>query len=324
MSYRFDTARFARWQQLPAVTWSVSLLCLVPGLVLMNPAIGLAGGAVAVFLLARDPVARSSFYSKHCLQTGVVILGLTLDINQLLALSVEFSWVVAGYVLLTIGIGLTLVRLMRVDSVSGQLLTYGTAICGGTTIMTIAPLLRADAVRVATAMATVLTLNFVAVLVFPLVGEYLGVSQLQFGAFSALAVHDTSSVVATAALYGDDAAQVAATVKLGRTLWLIPLVVVVASFGSPGGSGARLQIPGFVLAFVAASAIGSLIDIPDMGITAATIASKSLLVLALFFVGVQINRETLKGLRGRTGVLAIGLWLVMMLVAAGLVALITA
>jgi uncharacterized membrane protein YadS len=160
------------------------------------------------------------------------------------------------------------------------------------------------------ALAIVFLLNAVALLTFPLIGDYLHLSQTQFGVWAAFAIHDTSSVVATAAVYGDQAANVATTVKLGRTLWLIPLVVVASLVAGRGEIGdVKVRLPGFILLFILASVLGSVLPMPAWLPAAASLLSKCLLVLALLLIGSEISRQTLRQLRGRVLVQALLLWL---------------
>jgi uncharacterized membrane protein YadS len=159
----------------------------------------------------------------------------------------------------------------------------------------------------AVTLSLVFLLNVVALLTFPLIGKWLSISELEFGLWSALAIHDTSSVVATAAIYGEEAAEVATTIKLGRTLWLIPVVLLAGILSATGK--ARVRVPGFILAFIGATALGTFLPMPAMVGTVAGTLSKALLVCALFLVGCDLTRSTLRQIRGRTFWLGILLWL---------------
>ena len=170
------------------------------------------------------------------------------------------------------------------------MLSGGTAICGGTAIATLAPIIQAKPQHVGVAMALVFLFNAVALLTFPYIGHALDLSQQDFGAWVALAIHDTSSVVATAAIYGDEAAVVATTVKLGRTLWLIPLAFAVGLIYR--SSEARLRVPGFILLFIAAAVLGSFIPMNDALLGGISVLSKALLVVALGMIGLEIDRAT--------------------------------
>jgi uncharacterized integral membrane protein (TIGR00698 family) len=214
---------------------------------------------------------------------------------------------VGVYVLATLGLGLALAALIRVGKVSGQLVAAGTAICGGTAIASLSPVLGARPQEMAVPLGLIFLLNVIALVAFPLIGHWLDLSQLEFGLWSALAIHDTSSVVATAAIYGDQAEEIAATVKLGRTLWLLPLLVVASVMAGRGG--AKVRVPFFILLFVGTAAASSLVSLPDQFIVVASRVSKALLVVALFLIGTELTRTTIRAIRGRILWQAVLLWL---------------
>jgi uncharacterized integral membrane protein (TIGR00698 family) len=305
---------------------ALMVLAVLPALWLQHPAVGLAGGAACALLLGRNPLPASTRLAKMSLQTAIVLLGLTMNAGALLSLSQSFSGAVTAYVVAAIGMGWLVAKLFRVDVVTASLLTLGTAICGGTAIAACAPFFKADAARIGLALGAVFLLNMVALFAFPPLAGWLGMSQLEFGGFAALAVHDTSSVVATAAVYGEEAAEVATTVKLGRTLWLVPVVVVLGMWKNGERGRALLQrarVPLFVVAFIAAAVVATLFSLPAELLGALKMVSKVLLVLALFFVGLELTRATLARLGGREGVFALGLWVLMLPVAYVLVMLAT-
>jgi uncharacterized integral membrane protein (TIGR00698 family) len=289
----------------------LAALLMLPGLLwLGNPAFALLAGVGLTLAFDRPLLAQSSLYSKYLLQAAIVMLGLKLNMADMWRINADYSAYVAVYVLSAIGFGLLLGKLLGVEHISSTLIAAGTGICGGTTIATLAPIIKASAEQVGVALAIVFLLNAVALLTFPFVGDYFHLSQTQFGVWAALAIHDTSSVVATAAVYGDQAANVATTVKLGRTLWLIPLVVVaslVAGRGNP--DDVKVRLPGFILLFILASVLGSVLPMPGWLPAAASTVSKCLLVLALLLIGSEISRQTLRQLRGRVLVQALSLWL---------------
>ncbi len=237
-----------------------------------------------------------------------MLLGFTLSIGRVAEVSGDSLWLVAAYVIGVLGIGLVLARLLRLERESGWLMASGTAICGGTAIATLAPLIGARADQVGVAIGIVFLLNAAALFGFPVIGHWLGMSQLQFGMWSALAIHDTSSVLATAAIYGNEALEVATTVKLGRTLWLIPLTLFVSL--AQRASAARVRVPPFILAFIAVSVLTTVVPLPAEVAHAASRLSKALLITALFFIGTEISRATLRLMRGRVLVHALLLWAV--------------
>ena len=271
-----------------------------------NPAIALLVGA-AITLAANRPIVEGG--SRWCallLQSAIVLLGFRLSIDQVLEVSGDSIHLVVGYVVGVLAVGMALGRLIGLDRISTTLLSGGTAICGGTTIATLAPILGARPEQLGVAVGIVFLLNAVALFTLPILGTWLGMSQDAFGVFVALAVHDTSSVVATAAVYGDRALEVATTVKLGRTLWLIPLAIGTSVLMAR--SRAQVRVPGFILAFVGASLCATVFEVPAVAIDVAGSVSKALLVAALFFVGTEMSRATVAGIRGRVLVHALVLW----------------
>jgi uncharacterized integral membrane protein (TIGR00698 family) len=296
--------------------WIAVCAVLLPVLAWVgNPAIALLTGAVIAVAIDRRPLGETSVPTRYALQGAIVLLGLRLDLDTVVSLSAQYTGVVALYVLATLALGHALGRALAVEAPSRKLMSAGTAICGGTAIASLSTLVRAQPQQTSVALAVVFLLNVVALFAFPPLGRALSLTQEQFGLWAALAIHDTSSVVATAAIYGDEAAQVATTIKLGRTLWLIPLIFFTALLEQRAGNGSgegvpRLRVPGFVLMFVAAAALGSVVDLPAAVSGAAGSASRWLLVVALFLVGTELTRGTLRRIRGRVLVHALGLWLV--------------
>jgi uncharacterized integral membrane protein (TIGR00698 family) len=285
----------------------LGLAALPPLLWFGNPALALLAGAALSLLFDRSVIPNAGPLGKYALQTAIVLLGLKLNAGQLVEISADYSLLVTVYVCTTIAGGLLIGAWLGNHRTSSQLMSSGTAICGGTTIASLSPVIGARPEQTGVALTLVFLLNAIALFTFPVIGEYLSLSQEQFGVWAALAIHDTSSVVATAAIYGDQAATVATTVKLGRTLWLIPLLLVFSILVQ--NKTARLRLPLFIVAFVVAACLGSLVSLPTALTSGASLASKSLLVAALFFIGTEISRATLKQLRGATLVHGLLLWL---------------
>ncbi len=286
--------------------WAAVAL-LLPALIWYgNPAIALLAGTL-LSLSWRQPLAVGGHrWGRLSLQSAIVLLGFTLSIGRVAEVSGDSLWLVATYVVSVLGIGLVLARVMRLERESGWLMASGTAICGGTAIATLAPLIGARPDQVGVAIGIVFLLNAAALFGFPVIGHWLGMTQLQFGMWSALAIHDTSSVLATAAIYGNEALEVATTVKLGRTLWLIPLTLFVSL--AQRASAARVRVPQFILAFIAVSVLTTVVSLPAEVAHVASRASKALLITALFFIGTEISRATLRLMRGRVLVHALLLW----------------
>ena len=262
-----------------------------------NPALAFLAAAAISLWTNRTLIANASKYSKYALQTAIVLLGFSMNANNLLSLSIDYAAVVSLYVVITLFFGLFIGRLIKQESIDSKLISTGTAICGGTAIASLSPILRASPGQTGMTLALVFLLNAVALLSFPYAGDWLNLSQSQFGVWTALAIHDTSSVVATAAIYGEEAAQVATTLKLGRTLWLVPVLLVFSIIeGSKDDKKTLITIPNFIFLFVGASIAASYLDLPNLVIVTTSLVSKALLVAALFLVGIATTRENLKQL----------------------------
>ena len=287
--------------------WLCLLAALGGGIALQNPALALLGGLLIRLGLDVNPVGRSMRLGAISLQTAVVLLGLTLGFDQVVSVSADYGMIVGAYVVMTLLLGWALARLIRSDRVESSLLTSGTAICGATAIATLAPLAGAKPHQLAAATGIVFLLNAVALFTFPTIGAWFELSQETFGAWVALAIHDTSSVVATAAIYGDEAAAVATTVKLGRALWLIPLAFAASLLFAK--REAKLRVPPFIVLFVAAAALGGTVEIGERLTQGIGFASKSLLVIALGLIGLELDRASLGKLSLSSLVLGVGLWL---------------
>jgi len=289
------------------MVWVLVLGSIVGGIYFLNPAVALLGGLVARLSLDINPIANSGKLGKISLQTAIVILGFTLGFNRLISVSADYGLVVAAYVVGTLVLGYVLLRLLRTNEKEGTLLSAGTAICGGTAIATLSPLVDAEPHQFAVATALVFLLNVVALFSFPYIGHWLEMSQETFGAWVALAIHDTSSVVATAALYGQEAQEVATTVKLGRTLWLIPLALLAGTFYQRATT--KVRVPRFVLLFIGAALVSGFLPISAEIADGLGLLSKVLLVIALGMIGLEINRSTLSQLSWRSIAFAAGLWI---------------
>ena len=299
------------------LAWVGTSAAVAVGVYTLNPAYALLLGLATRLSTGVNPLQRVAKLGKLSLQSAIVLLGLTLGFDRMMQVSADYGLVVAVFVLGTLALGFLLAKLLASETNEATLLSSGTAICGGTAIATLAPLIQAKPHNVGVAMALVFLLNAVALLTFPYIGHALELSQQDFGAWVALAIHDTSSVVATAAIYGDEAAVVATTVKLGRTLWLIPLAFVVSLLYRSGE--ARLRVPGFILLFILAAALGSVLPLADQVLVTIGVLSKTLLVIALGMIGLEIDRNTLSQVSWRSLVLGGGLWLLVAPLALGLV-----
>ena len=283
------------------------LIAALLALYTQQAAIALFLGIGLALTLGPAPIENASKLSRGALQSGVVILGLALPFREVLALGSSNGMIVSTMVLATLISGYVLLKLVRADDTSGKLLTTGTAVCGGTAVATMAPVIKAQDSQVAQTLTIIFVLNGVAILLFPAIGEQLNMTQQQFGMWAAMAIHDTSSVVGAAAVYGDEALTTAATLKVLRILWLIP-VIVLASYSMRRVTANEVRIPLFVTLFFVASLIGGYFQFDSTITSGFSMVSKSLFALALFLIGSQMSLQSLKAICPRLIAMALVLW----------------
>ena len=284
---------------------ALPLAGLALALAMQSPLAALLLG-VAVTLGRGSRPAYAAPWGSHALQAAIVLLGFGLNAQEVLALGQGTLLLTAGTVLGVLAAGFSLWRLLQPPQIQGALLSAGTAICGGTTVATLAPVLKAKPEDTATCLALIFLLNAVAVLVYPVIGAQLALSDTQFGLWAALSIHDTASVLAAAASFSPGALETATVVKLGRTLWLIPLTLAASALTRRRGAS---PFPPFILFFLAAVMLRTLLPLGPVFLSAAALASKTLLLGALFLIGMQIDREALKTLSPRLWAQGLLLWL---------------
>jgi uncharacterized integral membrane protein (TIGR00698 family) len=203
--------------------------------------------------------------------------------------------------------GTLLARILKIDSTLSHLITVGTSICGGSAISAISPILHASALTMATALGIVFILNAISVFIFPPIGHHLQLSQEQFGTWAALAIHDTSSVVATSQLYGEEALKIGTTLKLTRALWIIPLSLVFAAIRK---TDQKISIPWFILVFLLVSLLFTFFSELEFLIPYFSKLSKIGLSLTLFLIGLGLKKEQLKSIGSKPILFGLILWMI--------------
>jgi len=242
------------------------------------------------------------------LQLGVVLLGFTINIPYAISIGSDyFIWILL-FVIFIFLIGLFINVFFKIEKNIAFLLTVGTAICGGTAIAALAPIIKAKPEQVFSTITVIFILNGIAVISFPVLGGYLNLNNYQFGVWSALAIHDTSSVIASALTYSNESAQVAATIKILRTLWIVPLVLISGILYRNIQS--NISFPKFILFFVIAILFGSILNFDENIILVFKAISQYTLLFGLFCIGSQSNIRDLKKLNYKSLFFALGLWLV--------------
>lgn len=220
-----------------------------------------------------------------------------------------------GSTLISIGavflLGFLLQKLFQVDEETGLLITVGTAICGGSAIAAVTPMIRAKPHSVSVALGTVFILNAIALVIFPPLGHFLHLSEHAFGMWSALAIHDTSSVVGATMAYGQEAAATGTTVKLARALWIVPVALLIGYYKNAKDKteNGKVKIPFFIFGFLIAAALVTWIPIlQEPGHWVESFARRTL-VLTLFLIGLGLSRENLQKVGIKPFLLGITLWL---------------
>lgn len=239
------------------------------------------------------------------LKSAVVGLGFGINANQALESSQEGFILTIFSIAATMLLGWILGKVLKLNFNSSYLLSSGTAICGGSAIAAISPIIKAEERDISMALGTVFLLNSIALLIFPPIGTWLGLSQVQFGTWAAIAIHDTSSVVGAASAFGEEALEIATTVKLVRALWIIPLALLTSFFLRKGG---KVNFPYFILLFIAAMLLNTFLDLPENFTGGISYLARRVLTATLFLVGVGISIDKIKATGWRALVLGISLW----------------
>ncbi|WP_241971707.1 YeiH family protein [Aliidiomarina sanyensis] len=294
----------------------LALLSLTP---LISSSYALVLGILMALFGWVPPQVKPAVWVKKLLAVAIVGLGFGVNLSVALSASVSQLGLLVVVITGTIILGLALTQLFRVEPTSGKLISAGTAICGGSAIAAVAPAIRARAESIAVALACVFVLNALALWTFPAVGHAFGLTQEQFGIWAALAIHDTSSVVAAAELYGDESLMVATTLKLTRALAIVPLVLIFAwwyrrTHPSSSAVGIVPGVPLFIVLYILAIMIAALIPQGQPVYAFAFQGARHLLALCLFFIGASLSLAQLKQAGFKPIALATLLWL---LVASG-------
>ncbi len=274
--------------------------------ILTSP-IALLLGFVFTLIFQNPFQAQSHKAVSHLLKIAVVGLGFGMFIKETLQTSKEGFALTFYSILLTVSLGLLLTKLFNVDLKLGYLITSGTSICGGSAIAAISPVIKAKTETISISLGIVFMLNSVALFLFPVIGHWLDLTQNQFGLWCAIAIHDTSSVVGAALGYGEEALRIATTVKLSRTLWIIPLSIFSMIYFKTKGE--KIKIPLFIVFFIVAIFINSYHIVPENITSVIVLISKRLLILTLFLVGSTISLKDLKSTGTKPILLALSLWI---------------
>jgi uncharacterized integral membrane protein (TIGR00698 family) len=288
----------------------LGLICLHPS---VSSAMGLVLGLIFGFFLTHPWPELNRRYLHHFLAVSIVGIGFGMDLNVLGQVGLHGIGYTFLGILFSMLLGLLLGRFFSVPKEISLLVSSGTAICGGSAIAAVASVLRSKPADVSSALIIVFVLNSVALIIFPFLGHFFALDESQFGLWSALAIHDTSSVVGATLQYGPQALIVGTTVKLARALWIVPLALSLGLiYPTKNKEGQKLPFkkPWFILGFIVAAAVVTWIPTLKEPGQWIAFAAKRLFVITLFLIGSGFNRENLKSMSLRPFAQAVTLWVI--------------
>ena len=293
------------------MTYFLLAIFIGVSLVINQAAISLILGILFSVIKNRYSLSTVNVNGTNFLKAGIVLLGGTISLSSVSEISFNYLPLVSFYVLMVFLVGFLLGRILKVSQKHLILLVAGTAICGGTAIASLAPIIKAKTEELISSISLVFLLNLLAIIFFPLLGQYMGMSEKDFGIFAALTIHDTASVLGAASIYGEESVVYASVIKLGRTLWIIPMILSFSLYFK--NKDPEYNFPYFIIFFLAFVLLGTFVDLnQDIQIMIKKI-SNALFLLGLFFIGSQFNLKTIRELSIKPIIFSITLWLIIII-----------
>ncbi|MFQ6599709.1 YeiH family protein [Flavobacterium sp. C3NV] len=282
----------------------IIVLCLFS---IISPPIALLLGVVMVNVFGNPFVAFNHIAITYLLQFSVIGLGFGMNATAAISAGKEGFLLTIFSIFSTLILGTFLGKWLKTDKKTSHLISCGTAICGGSAIAAISPVIKSNENQTSIALGVIFILNSIALFVFPFIGHQLDLSQKEFGLWCAIAIHDTSSVVGAANKYGAEALQIATTVKLARALWIIPISLLTAFIFK--NKSQKIKIPYFIGLFILAMLFNSYV--PQTAVIAPYIVSvaKIGLTITLFLIGATLNTNTLKAVGVKPLLQGVFLWI---------------
>ena len=268
--------------------------------------VALVGGFLFSYFLGHPFLSLNGKAVNWLLKIAVVGLGFGMNLMETVNAGKNGFILTVFSIFATLIVGFGVGKLLKMNRKTTHLISSGTAICGGSAIAAVSPVIGATEKDISISLGVIFLLNSVALIIFPSIGHLLELTQQQFGLWSAIAIHDTSSVVGAAYTYGDEALKVATTVKLARALWIIPLSLLSVLLFK--GKGKSVKIPYFIFLFILAIILNTYLPIPEVLTTSITSVSKSLLVLTLFLIGAGLSIDKIKSAGWKPMILGLSLW----------------
>ncbi len=300
---------------------AVIVLILLPieklGIPQINAPIALLAGLIFAFSFKNPCPKFNKKTSKYLLQVAVVCLGFNMNLHESLKSGSEGMMFSVVSVIGVMALGILIGYWFHINRKTAYLISSGTAICGGSAIAAVGPVLKADENEMAVSLGVIFILNAVALFIFPPIGHMLDMSQQQFGTWAAIAIHDTSSVVGAGEQYGETALQMATLIKLTRALWIIPLALVTMFIFREKGS--KISIPWFIFIFILAMVVNTYVALPGWFVDTMVWIARRGMVVTLFLIGASLSVATVRQVGVKPLLLAILLWIVISLTSLGVV-----
>lgn len=277
-----------------------------------TPPLALFTGLIYALFCGNPFPAFNKKMSKMLLQYSVVGLGFGMNIHESIASGSEGMLFTIISVFGTLALGWLIGhKFLKIEKNISYLISSGTAICGGSAIAAVAPIVKAKESEISVALGTVFILNAIALFIFPYIGHALGLTQQQFGTWAAIAIHDTSSVVGAGAAYGEEALKIATTIKLTRALWIVPLAFFTSLVLN--GKSKKASVPMFIILFVVAMLVNTyLLENCDWGVAlgkGVNLIARKVLTITLFFIGASLSIDVLKSVGFKALLMGVALWI---------------
>ena len=294
---------------------AVIALILLPieklGIPQINAPVALLAGLIFAFAFKSPCPKFNKKTSKYLLQVAVVCLGFNMNLHESLKSGSEGMMFTVVSVVGVMVLGILIGYWLHLNRKTAYLISSGTAICGGSAIAAVGPVLKADENEMAVSLGVIFILNAVALFIFPPIGHMLDMSQQQFGTWAAIAIHDTSSVVGAGEQYGETALQMATLIKLTRALWIIPLALVTMFLFREKGS--KISVPWFIFIFILAMIVNTYVALPVWFVDTMVWIARRGMVVTLFLIGASLSVATVRQVGVKPLLLAILLWIVISL-----------
>ena len=287
---------------------SVSLILVA---FFQNPIISLSLGLILGSFIKNNLKVCISNVGSMPLQIGIILIGFSISFKTFTDLLTNYFPIISIFVVITFLLGLLIGRLFSLDKKFIYLISSATAICGATAALAISSIIKAKPNQISLAVFIIFLMNAIALALFPIIGRFLGLTDMQFGLFSALAIHDTASVVGSGFLYSDEAGEIATTLKVGRTIWLVPLIALIAFIENEKRSLNLKDLPIFIILFFIVIFISNIFTLPGQIYEILKFLSIVFINIGIFFIALQSKVEKINN--STSLIYPIFLWLIIVL-----------